>query len=121
MLLTRLNDKVKLTNVMMRKLDHTPFGHFRKFNRILVDTALLDDICGRWAEGNKFKFDREDGKVLEIMPEDVGLIFKMPYKGRPIEMEVGGNHTLFYEIHLEGRSLVRYNTSEIFSFFDSRI
>lgn len=60
-------------------------------NKIVVDTSLLDDICGRWIEGNKFCFGGEGGRLLEIDDEKEGLILNVPYKGHPIELNVGSS------------------------------
>lgn len=60
-----------------------------------MDNALLDHICGRWVEGYKLKFGGKDGHVLEIYNEDIGLIFKLPYYGQRMDMEIGNHNTIF--------------------------
>lgn len=66
---------MKLMPHLKAKIRMTPFGHFLDCDKIKINSTLLDDICGRWGEGMTFRFRGEDGKLLQITMEDVGLIF----------------------------------------------
>lgn len=74
---------------------------------MMVDIALLDDLCDRWVESYKFKFWGDTNKVLTITPEDVGHILNLPCSNGLVELQIRDNHSTFWKRHLKGTSLVR--------------
>lgn len=74
----KLNSKKKLNTRMIDLIKSTPFWHFHKSLKVIVDITLLDDLCGCWVEGNKFHFGGDPSRVLEIISEDVGHSLELP-------------------------------------------
>ncbi|KMZ59411.1 hypothetical protein ZOSMA_694G00040 [Zostera marina] len=61
----RLSSSVKI------KLMYTPFHHFMDAGALVVDSMLLDDICGRYIGESQFSFG---AFVLTCTDEDFGKI-----------------------------------------------
>lgn len=52
---------MNLSPAIEKKIWLTPFGHFLDSPLMKVDSALLDDTCGRWESGCRFRFEGEHG------------------------------------------------------------
>lgn len=84
-----------------RKIISTPFDHFLDFARCLaVDSSLLDDCCCRYESSTTFSFGSCPVRRLEMIGDEVGNFFSIPWKGRKIDLKVGNYHTTFYKQHL---------------------
>lgn len=85
--MTKLNSKQKLTTWMIELIKSTPFWHFLESSKVIVDIALLEDLCSCWVEGNKFHFGGDQGRFLGIKPEDASHILEFPYTRCLVELD----------------------------------
>ncbi|KMZ68730.1 hypothetical protein ZOSMA_22G00140 [Zostera marina] len=107
---TRLSATVKI------KLMHTPFHHFMDAGALVVDSMLLDDICGRYLGASQFGFG---AFVLTCTDEDFGKILGLPHTGRKIDLldassKGTSNSRRFYKDHLHGKILTRQKIGVMF-------
>ncbi|KMZ75908.1 hypothetical protein ZOSMA_10G01770, partial [Zostera marina] len=106
----RLSTSVKI------KLMYTPFHHFMDSGALVVDSMLLDDICGRYIGESQFCFG---AFVLTCTDEDFGKILGLPHIGRKIDLlEVSSKPSVklgrFYKEHLHGKILIRQKIGVMF-------
>ncbi|KMZ63668.1 hypothetical protein ZOSMA_3G01500 [Zostera marina] len=98
------------------KLMYTPFHHFMDSGALVVDSMLLDEICGRYIGESQFCFG---AFVLTCTDHDFGKILGLPHVGRKIDLlEVSAKPSVklgrFYKEHLHGKILTRQKIGVMF-------
>ncbi|KMZ67795.1 hypothetical protein ZOSMA_259G00190 [Zostera marina] len=113
-----MSDRIgaKLSTSVKIKLMYTPFHHFMDSGALIVDSMLLDDICGRYIGESQFSFG---AFVLTCTDQDFGKILGLPYKGRKIDLlEASSKPNVklgrFYKEHLHGKILTRQKIGVMF-------
>ncbi|KMZ69875.1 hypothetical protein ZOSMA_204G00100 [Zostera marina] len=113
-----MSDRIgaRLASSVKIKLMYTPFHHFMDAGALVVDSMLLDDICGRYIGESQFSFG---AFVLTCTDEDFGKILGLPHTGRKIDLlesSSKANVSLgrFYKTHLHGKILTRQKLGLMF-------
>ncbi|KMZ65847.1 hypothetical protein ZOSMA_30G01280 [Zostera marina] len=113
-----MSDRIgaRLSTGVKIKLMYTPFHHFMDSGALVVDSMLLDDICGRYIGESQFCFG---AFVLTCTDEDFGKILGLPHVGRKIDLlEVSSKPSVklgrFYKEHLHGKILTRQKIGVMF-------
>ncbi|KMZ66264.1 hypothetical protein ZOSMA_2G02750 [Zostera marina] len=113
-----MSDRIgaRLSSTVKIKLMYTPFHHFMDAGALVVDSMLLDDICGRYIGESQFSFG---AFVLTCSDEDFGKILGLLHTGRKIDLleaSSKGNVNLwrFYKQHLHGKILTRQKIGVMF-------
>ncbi|KMZ67200.1 hypothetical protein ZOSMA_272G00030 [Zostera marina] len=113
-----MSDRIgaRLSSTIKIKLMYTPFHHFMDAGALVVDSMLLDDICGRYIGESQFSFG---AFVLTCSDEDFGKILGLPHTGRKIDLleassKANVNLGRFYKQHLHGKILTRQKIGVMF-------
>ncbi|KMZ56090.1 hypothetical protein ZOSMA_99G00200 [Zostera marina] len=113
-----MSDRIgaRLASSVKIKLMYTPFHHYMDAGGLVVDSLLLDDICGRYIGESQFAFG---AFVLTCTDEDFGKILGLPHKGRKIDLLESSSKSSaslgrFYQTHLHGKILTRQKIGVLF-------
>ncbi|KMZ68961.1 hypothetical protein ZOSMA_225G00280 [Zostera marina] len=113
-----MSDRIgaRLASSVKIKLMYTPFQHYMDAGALVVDSLLLDDICGRYIGESQFAFG---AFVLTCTDEDFGKILGLPHKGRNIDLLESSSTSSaslgrFYKTHLHGKILTRQKIGVLF-------
>ncbi|KMZ71589.1 hypothetical protein ZOSMA_179G00150 [Zostera marina] len=113
-----MSDRIgaRLASSVKIKLMYTPFHHYIDAGALVVDSLLLDDICGRYIGESQFAFG---AFVLTCTDEDFGKILGLPHTGRKIDLLESSSKSnvslgRFYKTHLHGKILTRQKIGVMF-------